>query len=66
MTDKIDRRQGSEWDIVVVDLTRTEGAGFMKDKQRLNVLFSRAKHGLYIVGHKKEALMTFGDRKANS
>jgi len=24
-TDKIDRRQGSEWDIVIVDLTRTRG-----------------------------------------
>src|SRR5437016_5429284 len=25
LTDKIDRRQGSEWDIVVVDLTRSQG-----------------------------------------
>ena len=52
-TDKIDRRQGSEFDIVIVDLTRSEGAGFMKDKKRLNVLFSRAKNGLYVVGNKK-------------
>src|SRR5436190_14591035 len=54
LTDKIDRRQGSEWDIVVVDLTRSHGAGFMKEKRRLNVLFSRAKNGLYIVGHKQD------------
>ena len=52
-TDKIDRRQGSEFDIAIVDLTRSEGAGFMKDKKRLNVLFSRAKNGLYVVGNKK-------------
>jgi len=52
-TDRIDRRQGSEFDIVIVDLTRSEGAGFMKDKKRLNVLFSRAKNGLYVVGNKK-------------
>jgi len=51
-TDMIDR-QGSEFDIVIVDLTRSEGAGFMKDKMRLNVLFSRAKNGLYVVGNKK-------------
>jgi hypothetical protein len=53
VTNKIDRRQGSEFDIVIVDLTRTQGAGFMKDKKRLNVLFSRAKNGLYVVDHKK-------------
>ena len=58
VTDKIDRRQGSEFDIVIVDLTRTESAGFMKDKRRLNVLFSRAKNGLYVVGHKSGALVS--------
>jgi hypothetical protein len=52
-TDKIDRRQGSEFDIVIVDLTRSQGSGFMRDKKRLNVLFSRAKNGLYVVGRKK-------------
>jgi len=50
--DKIDRRQRSEFDIVIVDLTRTEGIGFMKERNRINVLLSRAKNGLYVVGNK--------------
>jgi hypothetical protein len=53
LTDKIDRRQGSEFDIIISDLTRTQDAGFLKDRRRLNVLFSRAKHGLYVVGNKR-------------
>ena len=51
--DKIDRCQGSEWDITIVCLTRTEGSGFMRDKARLNVLFSRSRNGLYIISNKK-------------
>src|SRR2546423_13903966 len=50
--DKIDRRQGSEFDIVIVDLTRTRGAGFMKNRNRLDLLLSRAKNGLYVMGNK--------------
>jgi hypothetical protein len=53
LTDKIDRRQGSEFDIVIVDLTRTQGAGFLKDRRRLSVLLSRAKHGLSVMGNKQ-------------
>ena len=50
--DKIDRRQGSEWDICVIDITRTSGAGFLYFLGRLNTLFSRGKNGLYIIGKK--------------
>jgi hypothetical protein len=50
--DKIDRRQGSEWDICVIDITRTSGAGFLHLLGRLNTLFSRGKNGLYIIGKK--------------
>ena len=50
--DKIDRRQGSEWDICVIDITRTNGAGFLHLLGRLNTLFSRGKNGLYIIGKK--------------
>jgi superfamily I DNA and/or RNA helicase len=63
LTDKIDRRQGSEFDIVIVDLTRTEGVGFLKDRRRLNVLLSRAKHGLYVVGNKRHVTMQRVERK---
>lgn len=51
--DKIDRRQGSEWHVVIVDLARTEKSGFLKDKARLNVLFSRAKDGMFIIVKKE-------------
>jgi AAA domain len=49
---KIDRRQGSEWDICVIDVTRTSGAEFLYLLGRLNTLFSRGKNGLNIIGKK--------------
>ncbi|RFU29072.1 hypothetical protein B7463_g7259, partial [Scytalidium lignicola] len=50
----IDNYQGEESDIVIVSLTRgnTDGnIGFMAAPQRLNVLLSRARDGLIIVGN---------------
>lgn len=52
----IDSFQGSEADIVIVSLVRNnartgKGAvGFLRDKRRLNVAISRAKHHLILVG----------------
>ena len=47
----VDSFQGREADLVVVSLVRTDGiAGFMRDLRRSNVLLSRARLRLYIVG----------------
>eukprot|EP00804_Cyclotella_cryptica_P021863 CCRYP_000836-RA/>CCRYP_000836-RA protein AED:0.40 eAED:0.12 QI:0/0/0/0.5/1/1/6/0/1669 len=50
----IDNFQGEESDIVVVSLVRSNkqgSIGFLKEEQRVNVLLSRAKHGMFIVGN---------------
>lgn len=52
----VDEFQGSEADIVVVSLVRNnalvpwKSVGFLKEKNRMNVLLSRAKQKLVIVG----------------
>lgn len=52
----VDEFQGSEADIVIVSLVRNNGLaahksiGFLKEANRLNVLLSRARHKLIIVG----------------
>ncbi|MNX69510.1 ATP-dependent RecD-like DNA helicase [compost metagenome] len=52
----VDEFQGSEADIVIVSLVRNNGLapwksiGFLKEANRLNVLLSRARHKLVIVG----------------
>lgn len=52
----VDEFQGSEADIVIVSLVRNNGAvpwkslGFLKEANRMNVLLSRARHKLIIVG----------------
>ncbi|ANT54480.1 superfamily I DNA/RNA helicase [Mesorhizobium amorphae CCNWGS0123] len=52
----VDEFQGSEADIVVVSLVRNNGLppaksiGFLRQRNRMNVLLSRAKHKLVIVG----------------
>jgi hypothetical protein len=52
----IDNFQGEESDIVVMSLVRSNKSGaigFLKEAQRVNVLLSRAKIGLYMVGNSK-------------
>lgn len=52
----VDEFQGSEADIVIVSLVRNNGLapwkslGFLKEPNRMNVLLSRARHKLIIVG----------------
>jgi hypothetical protein len=49
-----DNYQGEESDIVIASLTRSnpDGAiGFMKSPERLNVLLSRARDGLILIGN---------------
>jgi superfamily I DNA and/or RNA helicase len=50
----IDNFQGEECDIIVVSLVRSNlsgDIGFLKEAQRVNVLLSRAKLGLYMIGN---------------
>ena len=50
----VDSYQGREADIVVLSLVKTDGrVGFMSDLRRVNVMLSRARKRLIIVGHKK-------------
>ena len=55
----IDNYQGEENDIIVASLTRSneEGnIGFMSSPERLNVLLSRARNGLIIIGNSETFL----------
>jgi hypothetical protein len=50
----IDNFQGEEAAIVVISLVRSNPevrCGFLKTSNRINVLLSRAKHGMYILGN---------------
>ncbi|KAF2136340.1 uncharacterized protein K452DRAFT_210060, partial [Aplosporella prunicola CBS 121167] len=52
----VDEFQGHEADIVIVSLSRSNienRTGFLKVTNRINVLLSRAKHGMYIIGNSK-------------
>ncbi|KAF1349640.1 AAA domain-containing protein [Delphinella strobiligena] len=49
----VDNFQGEEAKIIIVSLVRSNHrrkCGFLKTSNRINVLLSRAKHGMYIVG----------------
>lgn len=49
-----DNYQGKEGEIVIASLTRSNVAcdiGFMKSPERLNVLVSRARNGLILIGN---------------
>jgi hypothetical protein len=50
----VDNFQGEEAKVVVVSLVRSNklrDVGFLKSPNRINVLLSRAKHGMYIIGN---------------
>ena len=50
----IDNFQGEEAKVVVISLVRSNPhhrCGFLKTSNRINVLLSRAKHGMYIIGN---------------
>ncbi|GAX83659.1 hypothetical protein CEUSTIGMA_g11084.t1 [Chlamydomonas eustigma] len=50
----VDNFQGEEAKIILISLTRNNSSGdigFLKMKNRINVLLSRAQHGMYILGN---------------
>jgi len=49
----IDRYQGSENDIVIISLVRTQGIGFLQEPARRIVAQSRARLGMYFIGNVK-------------
>ncbi|KAF2680876.1 P-loop containing nucleoside triphosphate hydrolase protein [Lentithecium fluviatile CBS 122367] len=52
----VDNFQGEEAKVVVVSLVRSNkdnNCGFLKTSNRINVLLSRAKHGMYIIGNSR-------------
>eukprot|EP00960_Hanusia_phi_P066370 766386-Hanusia_phi.AAC.3 len=58
----VDNYQGEENDILILSLVRSnpkQMSGFMKVENRVNVLLSRAKHGMYLIGDKDT--LTFRD-----
>ncbi|KAK3935981.1 hypothetical protein QBC46DRAFT_420645 [Diplogelasinospora grovesii] len=52
----VDNFQGEEAKVVVISLVRSNNqnrCGFLSTSNRINVLLSRAKHGMYIIGNSK-------------
>ena len=50
----VDNFQGEEAKIVIVSLVRSNSekkVGFLKTTNRINVLLSRAQHGMYLIGN---------------
>ncbi|KAJ4367471.1 hypothetical protein N0V83_007054 [Neocucurbitaria cava] len=50
----VDNFQGEEAKIIIVSLVRSnneERVGFLKTSNRINVLLSRAQHGMYLIGN---------------
>ncbi|KAK2031684.1 P-loop containing nucleoside triphosphate hydrolase protein [Colletotrichum zoysiae] len=50
----VDNFQGEEANVVIVSLVRSNNekrCGFLSTPNRINVLLSRAKHGMYIIGN---------------
>ena len=48
----VDSFQGQERDIIIFSCVRTARIGFLKDPKRMNVGLTRAKHSLFVIGHR--------------
>ncbi|KAF2641078.1 P-loop containing nucleoside triphosphate hydrolase protein [Massarina eburnea CBS 473.64] len=52
----VDNFQGEEAKVVIISLVRSNkqgNCGFLKSSNRINVLLSRARHGMYVIGNSK-------------
>ena len=57
----VDNFQGEEDDIIIMSLVRSSergNIGFLKEEQRVNVLLSKTRHGMLIVGSKSTLLQS--------
>ena len=55
----VDNFQGEEAKVVVISLVRSNPhgrCGFLRSPNRINVLLSRAQHGMYIIGNSQTAI----------
>lgn len=55
----VDNFQGEEVKIVVISLVRSNtryNCGFLRTSNRINVLLSRAQHGMYIIGNSETSI----------
>ncbi|EED17019.1 DNA-binding protein smubp-2, putative [Talaromyces stipitatus ATCC 10500] len=55
----IDNFQGEEASVVVISLVRSNpqnNCGFLRTSNRINVLLSRAKHGMYVIGNSRTSM----------
>ena len=55
----IENFQGEEYDIVIISLVRsnnTGNIGFLKEEQRVNVLLSCDRYGIFLVGNSQKLL----------
>jgi hypothetical protein len=54
----VDNFHGEEAKVVIISLVRSNSErkpGFLKTSNRINVLLTRAKHGMYIIGNSETA-----------
>lgn len=49
----VDKYQGEQNDYIILSLTRTKSAGYLRDLRRLTVALSRARLGLYVFGRRE-------------
>lgn len=61
VVETVDKSQGMEYDIAIIDPVVVKSPGFLTSN-RLNVLFSRARNGLYVVGDRSEWKSMFNKR----
>ncbi|KAJ4016271.1 hypothetical protein NW766_004463 [Fusarium irregulare] len=55
----VDNFQGEEAKVIIVSLVRSNAkrnVGFLRTENRINVLLSRAKHGMYLIGNSETYL----------
>lgn len=55
----VDNFQGEEAKVVVISLVRSNShnrCGFLRTSNRINVLLSRAQHGMYIIGNSRTSI----------
>ena len=56
----VDNFQGEEAKVIIVSLVRSNNekkVGFLRTTNRINVLLSRAQHGMYLIGNADTSML---------